>query len=101
MISHGSNASNTPESRTDGPRARARHYEIPRRRPHQFQPGEHVYSKRCGRIDGFDGIIVEPRGAGFQVLDPKTGKTYQRDHYDLIAIDETMLIRLTHTGTRC
>lgn len=50
-----------------------------------LKAGWRVYSKRCGNVGGFDGIVVEPRGSGFQVLDPKTGKTYQRDHYDLIA----------------
>jgi len=49
-----------------------------------LKAGWRVYSKRCGKVGGFDGLIVERRGSGFQVLDPKTGKTYQRDHYDLI-----------------
>lgn len=51
-----------------------------------FTPGNPVYSKRCGCVGGFDGVIVEPRGSGYQVLDPKTHKTYQRDHYDLIPL---------------
>jgi hypothetical protein len=50
-----------------------------------LKAGWSVYSKRCGRVGGFDGLIVERRGSGYQVLDPKTGKTFQRDHYDLIA----------------
>ena len=37
-------------------------------------------------VGGFDGIVVERRGSGFQVLDPQSGKTYQRDHYDLIVL---------------
>lgn len=49
-----------------------------------LKAGWRVYSKRCGMVGGFDGIVVERRGSGFQVLDPKSGKTYQRDHYDLI-----------------
>jgi len=49
-----------------------------------LKAGWRVYSKRCGKVGGFDGVVVEPRAGGFQVLDPKTGKTYQRDHYDLI-----------------
>ena len=53
-----------------------------------FTAGEKVYSKRLGRIGGFDGIIVEKRGNGYQVLDPKTGDVYQRDHYDLISLDK-------------
>ena len=54
-----------------------------------FTAGEQVYSKRCGRVDGFDGVIVGPRGNGYQVFDPKTRKTYQRDHYDLIPLKKS------------
>jgi hypothetical protein len=50
-----------------------------------LKAGWRVYSKRCGMVGGFDGIVVDRRGSGYQVLDPKSGKTYQRDHYDLIA----------------
>ena len=51
-----------------------------------FTPGNPVYSKRCGRVGGFDGIIVCSRGNGYQVLNPKTGNTYQRETYDLIPL---------------
>jgi len=51
-----------------------------------FTPGNPVYSKRCGLVAGFDGIVVCSRGNGYQVLDPKTGKTYQRETYDLIPL---------------
>jgi len=51
-----------------------------------FTPGNPVYSKRCGGVSGFDGIVVCSRGNGYQVLDPKTGKTYQRETYDLIPL---------------
>ena len=42
-----------------------------------------VRSKRIGRVDAFEGLVVDRRGNGYQVLDPKTGMTYQRYHYDL------------------
>lgn len=58
----------------------------PYKGPHRFKTGERVYSKRCAPVAAFEGIIVSPRGAGFQVLDPKTGKAYQRDTWDLIPI---------------
>lgn len=51
-----------------------------------FTSGDQVYSKRCGRIGGFNGLVVEKRGNGYQVLDPKTGATYQRDFYDLLPL---------------
>ena len=51
-----------------------------------FTPGNPVYSKRCGGVGGFDGVIVEPRGDGYQVLDPKTGIVYQRYLYDLLPL---------------
>ena len=51
-----------------------------------FTPGNPVYSKRCGSVGGFDGIVVEPRGNGYQVFDPKTGNVYQRDRYDLLPL---------------
>ena len=57
-----------------------------------FTPGNPVYSKRCGRIRGFDGVVVSPRGNGYQVLDPKTGNTYQRERYDLIGIAKTQTL---------
>jgi len=54
-----------------------------------FTPGNPVYSKRCGRVGGFDGVIVERRGNGYHVLNPKSGSVYQRDHYDLIELAKT------------
>lgn len=55
--------------------------------PAVLDPGTEVYSKRCGRIGGFDGIIVERRGNGYRVLNPKTKNTYQREPRDLIVTE--------------
>jgi len=66
---------------------RPRHYAKPSR-PHQFKEGEKVYSKRISNIGAFHGTIIGARGSGFQILNPKTGNTYQRDRWDLIPIDE-------------
>ncbi len=54
-----------------------------------FTPGDQVYSKRCGGVSGFDGLIVAKRGNGYQVLNPKTKTTYQRETYDLIPLAKT------------
>lgn len=54
---------------------------------HKFTTGDRVYCKRVGIVGGFNGFIVEPKGNGFQVHDPKTGKTYQRDKCDLILLE--------------
>lgn len=53
-----------------------------------YSSGNPVYSKRCGNVQGFDGIIVSARGRGYEVLNPKNGLTYQRDHYDLIPLPD-------------
>lgn len=64
---------------------RDRHYG--QRRKHVFKTGDRVYSKRLGRVGGFEGKIVGARGSGFQVESDTSGNIYQRDHYDLILIE--------------
>ncbi len=54
-----------------------------------LNPGDQVYSKRLYPVGGFDGVIVEKRGNGYQVLNPKTGNVYQRDDYDLILLKKS------------
>lgn len=48
-----------------------------------LRPGMTVRSRKVGGIKSFIGIVTERRGNGYQVLNPQTGKTYQRDRWEL------------------
>jgi hypothetical protein len=83
MTNHGYNTANKP-----GPSKSGFRRDSLSRRDHEFKSGDKVYSKRCGMVAGFDGVVVAPRGGGFQVRDEKTGNVFQRDRCDLIPVGE-------------